>query len=301
MRQAGLLRITTSAAFLVVASLSLGGCQQATVKKSSTEFGLQGSPTHSQQIATQLATKTYRAFIGESTTSFASAVGSLLEAAKLGDSERSKQYWVVAMTNYNQLRGEIQSNSTTNLMFAGRLADQPFFIGRTGLLAVEADLWGPDQSKLIADVTDLAGKATMLEIGLQRTIRTPSRMLVTALRQCSWAINSAIAHPGTESFRHNFTDVLGTINLADAVVRAVSPLGQLVQRADTRRLIARNNTLQALLAGIETSSGVLRSHDESKITDTQWRNLASALGALLEPLSQLSGDLDGYGTGRTYA
>lgn len=288
---------------ILLSSMALGGC--GSYKKASIDyhFGLHGAPTEAQQAASSHATRTYRALIVQSSQRFAGAAGRLRDAAQRGDINEAKRQWAIAQASYNMVRGEIAAHSTTELMIAGRLQDQPFFIGRTGLHAIEQDLFTNDHHALIADAKSLAGQGTMLEIGLLRTVRTPSRIMTTATRSLGWVINDVIANPQEPYAQQDLLDVSATISMAHQALEAVTPLALDVApghlRIAQQRLAALEETLRQ--ATTQQIDGDINITPNSAVPAATWRLLAVQMTALLSPLTQLGGDMDGFGTGRTYA
>ena len=290
-------------AAVLVSSLTLAGCGSYTKQSIDYHFGLHGAPTQPQQAASSYATRTYRSLIVQSSQRFAGAVGNLRDAAQRGDLREAQRQWAIAQASYDMVRGEITAHSTTELMIAGRLQDQPFFIGRTGLHAVEQDLFSSDHGSLNADAETLAGQGTLLEIGLLRTVRTPSRIMTTATQSLGWAINDVIANPQQPFAQSDLLDVSAVIALTHQALAAVTPLALDVapRHLDTarQRLAALEETLGH--ATTVRLSGDINVTPNSAVSPATWRLLAVQMTALLSPLTQLGGDMDGFGTGRTYA
>jgi hypothetical protein len=70
-------------------------------------------------------------------------------------------------------------------------------------------------------------------------------------------------------------------------------------RTAQQRLAALEETLRQ--ATTKQIDGDINITPNSAVPATTWRLLAVQLTALLSPLTQLGGDMDGFGTGRTYA
>jgi len=288
---------------VLIASIALGGCGNYKKEAIDYHFGLHGAPTEAQQASSSHATRTYRALIVQSSQRFASAAGKLRDAAHRGDINEAQRQWAIAQASYDMVRGEITAHSTTELMIAGRLQDQPFFIGRTGLHAIEQDLFTSNHHSLIADAESLAGKGTLLEIGLLRTVRTPSRIMTTATQSLGWAVNDVIANPQGPFAQQDLLDVSATISMVHQALAAVTPLALDVApghlRTAQQRLAALEETLRQ--ATTQRIDGDINITPNSAVSAATWRLLAVQITALLSPLTQLGGDMDGFGTGRTYA
>jgi len=86
------------------------------------------------------------------------------------------------------------------------------------------------------------------------------------------------------------------------MVDAVSGLGQIVAPRDLATVKQRLATLETLLESVSKGSieGVDITHND-EISTASWRLLSAQMTALVGPLTTLGGDMDGFGTGRTYA
>ncbi len=287
---------------LLVSSVSLAGC--GSYKKASADYryGLHGAPSPAQQAAALHATRAYRSLVVQASQRFATAAGKLRDAAERGNLTEARLQWAIAQASYDTFRGEIMANSNTELSIAGRLQDQPFFIGRTGLHALEQDLFTADHSRLVADATSLAGKGMLVQIGLMRTIRTPERIMNTAAQSISWAINQTLAHSQEPYAQRDLLDVVAVVASVAVMVDAVSGLGEIVAPHDLSILRQRLTVIESLLQKI--SKGVSNGVDitlNAEIPAASWRLLSVQMTALVGPLTTLGGDMDGFGSGRTYA
>jgi iron uptake system EfeUOB component EfeO/EfeM len=296
------LRSIGVASAVLIASVALSGCGSYKKEFADYQYGLHGAPTPAQQAAALHATRAYRTLIVQASQRFAAAAGKLRDAAERGDLVEARRQWAIAQASYDVFRGEIIANSTTELAIAGRLQDQPFFIGRTGLHAIEADLFSPDHSRLVEDASSLAGKGMLIQIGLMRTIRTPERIMNTAAQSISWAINQVIAHPQEPYAQRDLLDIAAVVTSVSSMVDAVSGLGQIVAPRDLATVKQRLATLEKLLDSV--SQGSTEDVDitrNNQISAASWRLLSVQMTALVGPLTTLGGDMDGFGTGRTYA
>lgn len=296
------MRLLVVSSVMLVTSLSLSGCGSYKEQSADYQYGLHGAPTPAQQAAALHATRAYRTLIVQASQRFASAAGKLRDAATQGNLAEARRQWAIAQASYDVFRGEIVANSTTELSIAGRLQDQPFFIGRTGLHAVEQDLFSTNHSRLVEDATSLAGKGMLVQIGLMRTIRTPERIMNTAAQSISWAINQVIAHPQEPFAQRDLLDIVAVVTSVSSMVDAVSGLGTIIAPRDLATVKQRLATLESLLQSISTGSrdGVDLTQN-NEVSAASWRLLSVHLTALVAPLTTLGGDMDGFGTGRTYA
>ena len=244
----------------------------------------------------------YRALIVQSSQHFASAATALRDAVLRNDLPEARRQWAIAQYNFDLVRSQLTDRSTTELSMAGRLQDQPFFIGRTGLHAVEADLFGASTTTLRADAETLVTYGTVLEFGLLRAQRTPSAMLLTTVENLGWTVTNVLDHPQELYARCNLLDVAASIDLATSVLNASKPIAELVSPHEFATATRRLADLQATLrAATTTQHDGVNTTPDTAVSAAQWRLLAVRINALMTPLSALSGDLDGYGTGRTYA
>lgn len=226
----------------------------------------------------------------------------LRDAVHRNDLVEARRQWAIAEHNFDLVRSQLADRSTTELTWAGRLQDQPFFIGRTGLHALEADLFGPSSASLQQDADALVGYGTVLEFGLLRAQRTPSAMLLTTVENLGWTVTNVIDHRQELYAPRNLVDVSAAVSLASAVLSASKPIAILVSPHDYQVANQRLKSLTETLSTVTRSTdGDINTTPDSAVSAPQWRLLAVKISALMTPLSALSGDLDGFGTGRTYA
>ena len=285
---------------LVVAVVAFGGrdtTSSSVTTTSAAGYGLRGHPTPAIAAAIQAATNAYRSLVVQSGEAVSTATAALLADVRANRLDAARHDWAVAQSAYDHLRGPIQANSPAALEFDGRVSDLPATMGRTGLHAVEQDLYGATRKQLANDAATVATQTVVLQLSLYRTPATPSAMLTNAQLQLAWAVDDCVTQR-QEVYTHlDLLDVAAEVDAVHTIVDAVTPLASAVKPSDLAAITTR---LDALEHQIATLGDPLTTRDETLTTAT-WSRLSSQITALLEPLTTLSGDLYGYGTGRTYA
>jgi hypothetical protein len=176
------------------------------------------------------------------------------------------------------------------------LSAQPFFIGRGGLHALEADLFTPFSAPLATDCTSLAVAGVDLVFGLSHTVATPSRIANDAANLATWLVERVIAQPQEVFARSQSIDSSAVVYSVASWWAFIRPLEAIVQPAHCTPvdLAIRNITADQERIGIAGTPDAL-------VSDAKWASLAQDSTYLARLFTNVASDLYGFGAGRTYA
>ena len=282
---------------IVLASL---GSQHSSSRRSTTTtvdlYGLRGHPSANQQREAAAAYRAYRTYVVAAAQAFSSDAASMCSAGLAHDLVRARQSWRRAQMDYDRLRSRIADRSNTELTIDGLIANQPFYVGRNGLHAIEQDLFGSTGPQLADDCRHIAGDGVALTFGLSHTVATPSRIALDAVSLLTWMVERVIAQP-QEVFAHTqSTD-------SDSVVHSVASWWSferpLVVLVDARIIPLVDHAVTVLLIDQSRVGGP--GTPDSQVSDASWSHLAHDAVHVATLMTRVASELYGFGAGRTYA
>jgi iron uptake system EfeUOB component EfeO/EfeM len=294
-----MLTVLTAAVLLaVVLSVASGRAPRYAPVGYGTREGAYGGrvePSAAEQAATLSATKSYRRLVVTATESFAASTASLVTTTSAGDLVDAWRDLFAAQGAYDVFRSDLAGGLGPAAPLDALVADQAAGSPPQGLHAIERDLARGDLTDAARVARQVASQSLLVEVGLFRTILTPSEICQRVAESLVWVVAQVIDSPQEVYAQRDVVDVRASAVAARAAVDGLLPLARLVTPADARDLATSVSSLGRAVARVPSDAR------DAQLSPSTWRSLAAAIDATLGPLARVGGDLAGFGTGRAYA
>ncbi|MDA3624177.1 peptidase M75 family protein [Saccharopolyspora sp. WRP15-2] len=250
------------------------------------DFTVTGAAAAQDGAAAQAVTA-YKGYVDEQAGEIEKLTGQFVDAVKAGDVERAKQLYAQAREPWERIEPVAESFGDLDPKIDGREADLEPGQEFTGFHRLEKDLWvtglQPDSAaiadRLMADVRDLVAQSRTVEL-------TPTGVANGAKGLLDEVATGKVTGE-EEIFSHtDLWDFQANVDGAQQVITSLRP----VLTGKDPKLLA---TLDEKFAAVNGLLGRYRDGEGFKpytdLNPDQVRELAAAVDALSEPLSQTAG------------
>ncbi len=252
-------------------------------------------PTAAQQGATLAVTNFFRREVVTASERFVMASTQLDAAIRAHDVTRAREAELRTQAAFDEVRPSLGIGVTTLTPLDALVSDQSPGIAATGLHAIERQLWAGSLSSSTLAAHNLAQVGPILEIGVFRTILTPSAICGRVDEILSWTVENVI-DSSQEQYSHvDMIDARTTLDQANRIIGSLGRLAVLVDRPLAAQLAERSRAVVDVVDAFSATT------PNAMVPATTWRELAQRISALEASLGALDGQLNGLGTGRPYA
>ena len=237
------------------------------------------------------ATKSYEAYVRDQTQQLVADTGEFVAAYVAGDDERARQLYADARTHWERIEPVAESFGDLDPKLDLREADLEPGQVWTGWHLIEKDLWPPAKYQpltqqerrkaadlLVADTADLDKRVGDLTLTVDQIGNGAKELL-------DEVATSKVT--GEEEFwsHTDLWDVQANVDGARVMFETVKPIVEQRNPQLADELVSRFAKMQKVLDQYRSGDGFVLYTD---LTPAQVKNLAEAVDALSEPLSQLT-------------
>lgn len=253
-----------------------------------TVTGGAGQPgTGPARAALAAATQGYHDYVVSEVDQFVTSTKQFTDAVRAGDMDKAKQLFPVARVHYERVEPVAESFGDLDPEIDARIDDVDNPANWTGYHRIEKALW---QDKTLDGMSPLADKLDADVATLKSKVATETYQPAQLGNGAGELLNEVSTKKVTgEEDRYSHTDLWDFAANVDGARKCFELLKPVLEAKDpalAQQLEARFADVADSLAKYRQGDGYV---DYSTVTQDQRRQLANAVNALAEPLSQVAG------------
>lgn len=278
------IQLSVTAAVLVCIAIVMAGCGRAKDTPTATVTGHSGQPSNA---ALAVATQSYHDYVVTEMDQLAVTTKQFTDAVRAGDMDQAKQLYPLARVHYEHVEPVAASFGDLDASIDARVDGVSNPADWTGFHRIEKAIW---QDHTLAGMSPLADKLDADVASLKSKVATETYQPAQLANGAGELLTEVSTTKVTgEEERYSHTDLWAVAANVDGARKCFELLKPAVAAKDAdlaQQLDSRFVDVAGSLSKYQRGNGYV---DYSTVAQDQRRQLANAVNALAEPLSQVAG------------